>query len=165
MFGHSLGPRSFDNLKRILAFDNLKRVLAYKQVFLPITFGGIKLISMATITLVTYLGNWALVVSIIFVTFMVDQGPFLLKALHESTITPSFFDNTSRRHVISYRPQFAHVFFCLNNSLGNKWFNFKIPSRSIYTIIPFPTCSPTGYPKPIVPKSYHILVQGRVFSL
>jgi hypothetical protein len=57
MFGHSLGPRSFDNLKGILAFDNLKRILVYKQVFLPITFGGIKLISMATITLVTYLGN------------------------------------------------------------------------------------------------------------
>jgi len=28
----------------------------------------------------------------------------------------------------------SHVFFCLNNSLGNKWFDFKIPSWSVYTI-------------------------------
>ncbi len=38
-----------------------------------------------------------------------------------------------------------HVFFHLNNSSSNKWFTFKIPSRYVYTIIPFPTCSPMGH--------------------
>jgi hypothetical protein len=48
MFGHLLGPGSF---------DNPKGTLARKQVSLPITFGGIRFILTATITQITYLGN------------------------------------------------------------------------------------------------------------
>jgi len=48
MFGHLLGPGSF---------DNPKGPIARKQVFLPITFGGIKFILTATIAQITYLGN------------------------------------------------------------------------------------------------------------
>jgi hypothetical protein len=72
VFGHLLGPTSF---------DSLKRPLNCKQAFLPITFGGIGFIPTTIIALTTYLGNWALVVSIIIVKFMVDQCFFLLKAL------------------------------------------------------------------------------------
>jgi len=45
------------------------------------TFGGIEIIPMATITPTTYLKGWAFVISIIVVRFMVDQHPFLLEAL------------------------------------------------------------------------------------
>jgi hypothetical protein len=72
MFGCLLGPRSF---------DNPERPLAHKQAFFPITFDGIGLILMTTIVPTTYLGNWAFITSIIVVRFIVDQCPFLLKAL------------------------------------------------------------------------------------
>jgi hypothetical protein len=67
-----LGPRSF---------DSPERPLVGKQASLPITFGGVGLISTSTITITTYLGSWALVASVIFSKFMVDQCPFLLEAL------------------------------------------------------------------------------------
>jgi hypothetical protein len=63
MFGHLLVPKSFDSLKRLLA---------YKQAHLPMTFSGIELIPIATITPTTYLGSWGLVISIIATRFMVD---------------------------------------------------------------------------------------------
>jgi hypothetical protein len=72
MFGHLLGLGSF---------DSLEGPLVHKQVSLPITFGGIKLISTSTITPTTYLKSWALVASVITIRFMVDQCPFLLEAL------------------------------------------------------------------------------------
>ncbi len=72
MFGHFLHPRSFDSLERLLA---------HKQASLPITFDGVGFISTSTITPIAYLGNWAFVVSIIVVRFMVDQCIFLLRAL------------------------------------------------------------------------------------
>ncbi len=50
--------------------------------------------------------------------------------------------------MIFYHPQPMHVFLHLNNSSGNKWFNFKIPFRNAYTIIPFQACSPTRHLKP-----------------
>ncbi len=56
-------------------------------------------------------------------------------------------------------------FFHLNNSLGNKWFNFKIPFWSIYTIIPFPTCFSMGYLRPIVFEFYHVMAQRQVLGL
>jgi hypothetical protein len=52
MFGCLLGPGSIDNLKGLLA---------YKQTPLPITFYGIKLIPIATITLIAYLRSYAFV--------------------------------------------------------------------------------------------------------
>jgi hypothetical protein len=48
------------------------------------------------------------------------------------------------------------VFFHLNNSSGNKWFNFKISSWIIYTIIPFLACSLTRHLKPIVLEFDHV---------
>jgi len=71
VFGHLLGSRSFDSPKKLLA---------HKQVILLIAFGNIGVISITTITPTTYLGSWALVVSIIATRFMVDQPPFLLEA-------------------------------------------------------------------------------------
>jgi hypothetical protein len=67
--------------------------------------------------------------------------------------------------VIFYHPQSVFVFLHLNNSLGNKWFNFKVPFRSICTIIPFLTCFLTRHPRPIMPKFYHVLAQGQAPSL
>jgi hypothetical protein len=64
-------------LSKIETFFNL----TYKHVSLPITFGGIELILIVTIFLTTYLKSWVFVVSIITVRFMVDQCPFLFKAL------------------------------------------------------------------------------------
>jgi len=63
MFRHFVRPRSF---------DNLKGPLTHKQIFILITFDGIRLMSMATIALTTYLRSLALVVSIIIVKFMVN---------------------------------------------------------------------------------------------
>jgi hypothetical protein len=71
----------FGRLLDLGCFNNPKRFLAYKQASFPITFDGIGLILIATITLVTYLRNWALVASIIVIRFMVDQCPFLFEAL------------------------------------------------------------------------------------
>jgi hypothetical protein len=72
VFGRLLCPRSF---------DNSKRPLAHKKTFLSITFDGIGFMLTATIAPSTYLGNWALVTSIIATRFMVDQCHFLLEAL------------------------------------------------------------------------------------
>jgi hypothetical protein len=67
-----LGPRSF---------NNPKKPLAYKQASLLIIFGGIELILIASITPIAYLRNWAFVVSIIAIRFMVDERLFLLEVL------------------------------------------------------------------------------------
>jgi hypothetical protein len=72
VFGHLLGLKSF---------NNPKRPLTCKQTSLPITFGGIELIAIATITPTTYLGSWAFVIPMIVTRFMVDQCPFLFEAL------------------------------------------------------------------------------------
>jgi len=72
MFGHLLGSRSF---------NNPEGPLVHKQASLPITFGGVGLISTSTIAPTSYLGSWALVVSVIVIRFTVYQHPFLLKAI------------------------------------------------------------------------------------
>ncbi len=72
VFGTLLGPRSF---------DNLERPLAHKQASLRIIFKGVELISTSIIAPIVYLRNWALVVSVIVVKFMVDQWLFFLEAL------------------------------------------------------------------------------------
>jgi hypothetical protein len=73
---------------------------------------------------------------------MID--PFLLEALTQVDNNNFSSSNTSRWHVMFFHcPQPMCIFFHLNNSLGNKWFNLKIPSQSIDTIIPFLACSPT----------------------
>jgi hypothetical protein len=63
VFGCLLGPRSF---------DSFEGPLAHKQASFPITLDGIGFILTTTITPTTYLGSWALVVSIIAPRFMVD---------------------------------------------------------------------------------------------
>jgi hypothetical protein len=72
MFGHFLGPRSF---------DNLEGPLARKQASFLIIFSGIEFILTTITAPTTYLGNWALEASIIVARFMDDQHPFLLEAL------------------------------------------------------------------------------------
>jgi hypothetical protein len=72
MFRCLLGPRSF---------NSPKRPLVHKQASFPITFNGVMFISTFTIAPTTYLGNWTLIVLVMFVRFMVDQLPFLLEAL------------------------------------------------------------------------------------
>jgi hypothetical protein len=72
MFKHLLGPGNF---------DSPKGPLVRKQAFLPIVFNDIGFIPTTTITLIAYLGSWALIVSIIVARFMVDQCPFFLKTL------------------------------------------------------------------------------------
>jgi hypothetical protein len=72
VFGHLLGPRSFDNPKGLLA---------HKQAFLLLIFSGIGLILMASIAPTTYLGSRAFVILIIAIRFMVNQHHFLLEAL------------------------------------------------------------------------------------
>ncbi len=81
MFGHFLNPRSFDSPEGFLT---------YKHFFFPITFGGIKFIPITTITLITYIGSWAFVVSIIVVKFMVDQHPFLFETFAQVNNTFHF---------------------------------------------------------------------------
>ncbi len=72
MFGCLLGPWSL---------NSLKRPLVCKHASPLITFNGIELIPMATITPTTYLGNWAFVTLIIVIRFMIDQQPFLFETL------------------------------------------------------------------------------------
>jgi hypothetical protein len=88
---------------------------------------------------------------------MDDRHHFLLKTLTQVN------NNTSKWLVIFYHPQHERVFFPLNNSLGNKWFNFKTPFRTVCTIIPFPTCSLIKYLKPIMLKYYHVPTPRRAF--
>jgi hypothetical protein len=71
----------FRQLLGLRSFDSLKGFLVCKQVFFLIIFGGIKFILTTTITPTSYLRSWALMASIIVAKFMVDQCPFLLKAI------------------------------------------------------------------------------------
>ncbi len=55
----------------------------------------------------------------------------------------------------------------MNNSLGNKWFDFNIPFKNIYTIIPFLACFLTRYLKFIIlmfwPKAGHLVYNSTNF--
>jgi hypothetical protein len=82
-------PISFDSsfhkmfkcLLGLGSFDNPKGPLDRKQASFPITFGGVEFILTSIIAPISYLGNWAFVVLVIFAKFMIDQRPFLLEAL------------------------------------------------------------------------------------
>jgi hypothetical protein len=63
VFIHLLGPGSFESLKGLIV---------HKQASLSITFDGVRLIVTLTIAPITYLRNWALIVPIIVVRFMVN---------------------------------------------------------------------------------------------
>jgi len=62
-------------------FDSPKLCLTHKQTSLPIIVCDIELILTMTIAPITYLRNWALVVSIIIIRSMVNQCSFLFGAL------------------------------------------------------------------------------------
>ncbi len=96
---------------------------------------------------------------------MVDQCPFLLETLTRVDHNTFFFQQHFKVTCDFLSPQFMHVFLCLNNSSSNKWFDFKIPSRNVCTIITFLACFLTRYLNPIMPKFYHLLAQRWVFGL
>jgi hypothetical protein len=87
---------------------------------------------------------------------MVDQHPFLLQVLAQINNTFLFQQHFKATWNLLPPPAYA-CFFHLNNSLGNKWFNFKNPSWNVYTIIPFLACSSMGHLKLIMPKFYHVM--------
>ncbi len=92
---------------------------------------------------------------------MVDQHPFLLKALMgiENKTFPC-----QQHFKVAYdflSPQHAHVFFFLNNSFNNKWFDFKIPFLRVCTTIFSLKCFWMGYLKPIVLNFIMFWPQGR----
>ncbi len=118
MLGHLLNQR---------LFDGLEGPLVHKQTSFPIIFGGIRFISITTIALTTYLRNWPFVTSIIAINVMVDQHPFLLEALTWVNNNTFLFQQHFKATCDLLPPQHTHVFFFLNNSLGTKWFDFKIP--------------------------------------
>ncbi len=113
------------------------------------------------------LGSWTFVTSIIGVRFMVDQHPFLLEALtwvNNNTFIFQqhiFFPTTPKGTMWSFTNPNTSGFFLLNNSLDNKWFNFKIPFWSVYIIIHFLTCFPTWYQRLIMLEFYHVLALER----
>jgi hypothetical protein len=90
---------------------------------------------------------------------MVDQCPFLLEALTRISNNTFHFQQHFKVTCDLLPPRPMCVFFHLNNSSNNKWFNFKIPSQSIYTIIPFLACSLMRNLRPIMPEFYHVLAQ------
>jgi hypothetical protein len=155
VFGHLLNAKSF---------DSPKRPLTRKQTFLPITFGYIKRIPTITITPTNYLGNWALVTSIIIDRLMVNRHPFFVKALAQVDNTFLFQQHFKVACNLLLTPTWA----CLppfEQFIGQKRFIFKIPFRNIYTIITSPICSLMGYLKPIMPKFLHVSTLGRAFGL
>jgi hypothetical protein len=59
-------------------------------VVLPISSGGVWLISSKVITLTAYLGNWAIIALVITYKFLLDFHPFLLEAIGVSNSRPFF---------------------------------------------------------------------------
>jgi hypothetical protein len=68
-------------LLHLRSFYSLERTLAHKQASFPIVLGSIKFLTTITIAPTIYLGEWALIVSIIIVRLMVNQHPFLFETL------------------------------------------------------------------------------------
>ncbi len=153
MFWHLLGSGSFNSPKGLIAC---------KQTSLPITFNGIELISITTIAPTSYLGSWALVISIIWLGLWLINILSFSRNLNMNWQQHISFLATLQDGMWSIALNPCMFFLHLNNSLGNKWFNFKIPSQSVCTIIPFPTCSSTRYLKPIMPKFHHVLARGKL---
>ncbi len=81
---------------------------------------------------------------------MVDQRPVLYEVLAQISNNKFPFQQHLEATCDLLPPQPVCVFFHLNNSSGNKWFNFKIPPRSVYTIIHFSSMLSNRYPRPIV---------------
>jgi hypothetical protein len=67
-------------------FKCLKAFLVHRQVSLPIFNGGIGIIYIETIALITYLGNWALVAHVIVFRLLLDSHPFLLEVIGANSL-------------------------------------------------------------------------------
>jgi len=148
--GHLLGPRSF---------DGLEGPLARKQASFSITFGGVELISTSIFAPTAYLGNWALVTSIITARFIIDQRPFLLEALTWDN------NNTSRQHVIFLPPPSCACLLPFEQLIGQQMVQFQ---DSILEHLHHRTFSIMFFDEtsgPIVPKFYHVLAQGWALNL
>jgi hypothetical protein len=57
-------------------------------VVLPISSGGVWSISLEVITLIAYLGNWAIIALVITSKFLLDFHQFLLEAIGVSNSRP-----------------------------------------------------------------------------
>lgn len=66
------------------------------QVFLPISFGNVGLISFEIIMLTTYLGSWALIALIITLRFLVNFRLFLLEAIRVGNSSSLLFQTHLR---------------------------------------------------------------------
>ncbi len=66
------------------------------QVFLPISFGNVGLISSEIIMLTTYLGSWALIALIITLRFLVNFRLFLLEAIRVGNSSSLLFQTHLR---------------------------------------------------------------------
>jgi hypothetical protein len=145
VFGHLLGLGSF---------DSLEGPLAHKHASLPITFGGIRLMSTSTIAPVAYIGSWALVDLVIAFRFMVYQCPFLLEVLTRVD-NNTFPQGGMWSSITSSMYMFFSIWtihWATNGSLQD--------SISERTIIPFLACFSMRHLRLIVPKFYHVLAQG-----
>ncbi len=83
--------RVFERLVGLGSLECLKAFLIHWQVAFPISSGGVGLISLKVIVLVTYLGCWALFVPFISSMFFLDFCPFLLEVIGASSLGPFFF--------------------------------------------------------------------------
>ncbi len=78
----------FERLLGVGSLDCLEVLLVHQQVVLPISSGGVWSISLEVITLIAYLGNWAIIALVITSKFLLDFHQFLLEAIGVSNSRP-----------------------------------------------------------------------------
>jgi len=81
----------FEKLVGPGSLDYFKAPLVCQQVALPISSGGVALISSKVIDPTAYLRSWALVTPIIASKFLLDFCLFLLKVIGVSNLRPLLF--------------------------------------------------------------------------
>jgi len=83
--------RVFERLVGLGSLECLKAFLIHQQVVSPISSGGVRLIFLKVIALITYLGCWALFVLFISFMFFLDFCPYLLAMIGANSLGPFFF--------------------------------------------------------------------------
>jgi hypothetical protein len=83
--------RVFERLVGLGSLECLKAFLIHQQVVFPISSGGVRLIFLKVIALITYLGCWALFVLFISSMFFLDFCPYLLAMIGANSLGPFFF--------------------------------------------------------------------------
>jgi hypothetical protein len=78
----------FERLVGLGSLDCFEAPLVCEHVALPISSGGVTLISSKVIVPTAYLRNWALVTPIIVSKFLLDFCMFLLKVISVSNLRP-----------------------------------------------------------------------------